>query len=365
MLKPRAPQTNELNDVISFLDTHTRKGQSWSVRDEYPLVFSAQNLNNIRIIREEQNIVSHAVVKPVLMKTPYSVLNVCAIGSVITDPTKRQQGLSSQVINDCIEQAQALKGDILVLWTDMFDFYKNFGFEMAGTEISLIINSSFQPKSSRTDLKLVESAKVDPSAILRLFNLHSITSHRTVEDIKKCLQIPNSRVYTAWSKTGQMEAYAIEGKGVDLQGYVHEWGGNTSALIELFKHIQTTQNREIVVITPPQCKNLIRQCTDAGAGQYEGILAMIKILDKASLAKKAQRTARRMGITDFAIEMHNDILYFGTSEEVYKTDSEADMVHLFFGPNKASEMYSFTDSTKEKLEKLLPLPCWIWGWDSI
>lgn len=365
MLKPRAPQTNELPDVISFLDTHMRKGHSWSVRDEYPLAFSAQNLNNIRIIREEQSILSHAVVKPVLMKTPYAVLNVCTIGSVLTDPSKRQQGLSSQVINDCVDQALALKGDVLVLWTDMFDFYKNFGFEMAGTEISLIINSAFQPLKPRNDLKIINSPKVDAAAMLRLFNLHSITSHRSTEDIKKCLQIPNSRVYTAWNKNGQMEAYAVEGKGVDLQGYVHEWGGNTSAILELFKHIQTTQNREIVVITPPQCKNLIRQCVESGASQFEGILAMIKILDKSSLAKKAQRVARRMGLTDFAIEVHNDTLYFGTSEGVYKTDSEADMVHLFFGPTKASEMHNFSEETKDKLQKLLPLPCWVWGWDSI
>lgn len=365
MLKPRAPQNNELTDVISFLDSHMRKEQAWSVRDEYPLAFSAQNLNNIRIIRDEQNIVSHAVVKPVLMKTPYAILNVCTIGSVLTDPTKRQQGLSSQVINDCIDQALALKGDILVLWTDMFDFYKNFGFEMAGTEISLIINKSFVPQRRRPDLKIVNSSKVDATALLRLFNLHSITSHRTPEDIKKFLQIPNARVYTAWNKNGQMEAYAIEGKGVDLQGYVHEWGGNTSALLEVFSHIQTTQSREIVVITPPQCKNLIRQCIESGAQQYEGILAMIKILDKSSLAKKAQRMARRMGITDFAIEVHNDTLYFGTSEGVYKTDSEADMVHLFFGPTKPSEMHPFEDEAKEKLNKLLPLPCWVWGWDSI
>ena len=365
MLKPRAPLNTELPDVITFLDSHMRKDQAWSVRDEYPLAFNAQNLNNIRIIKDDETIVSHAVVKPVLVKTPYAILNVCTIGSVLTDPTKRQQGLSSKVIEDCIEQAMALKGDILVLWTDMFDFYKNFGFEMAGTEISLIINAGFTPTKRRSDLKIVNSPKVDAAALLRLYNLHSVTSHRTPEDIKKCLQIPNARVYTAWNKNGQMEAYAIEGKGVDLQGYIHEWGGNTSALMELFKHIQTTQNREIVVITPPQCKNLIRQCTDGGAQQFEGILAMIKILDKSSLAKKAQRMARRMGMKDFAIEVHNDILYFGTSEEVYKTDSEADMVQLFFGPSKASSMHAFTDSTKEKLDKLLPLPCWVWGWDSI
>lgn len=365
MIKPRAPQNHELSDVIAFVDSHMRKEQAWSVRDEYPLAFSAQNLNNIRIIKNETQILSHAVVKPLLMKTPYAILNVCTIGSVLTDPLERQQGLSSQVINDCVEQALALKGDILVLWTDMFDFYKNFGFEMAGSEISLIINTQFKPLKTRTDLKIIESPKVDPLAILRLFNLHSITSHRSPEDIKKFLQIPNSRVYTAWNKNNQLEAYAIEGKGADLQGYIHEWGGNTSALLQLFQQIQTQQKREIVVISPPQCKNLIRQCIESGAQQFEGILAMIKILDKSSLAKKAQRMARQMGIKDFAIEVHNNTLYFGTSETVYKTDSDADMVQLFFGPTKPADMHQFEKATQDKLDKLLPLPCWVWGWDSI
>lgn len=365
MIKPRAPQNHELSDVISFVDTHMRKEQAWSVREEYPLAFAPQNISNIRIIKNESQILSHAVVKPLLMKTPYALLNVCTIGSVLTDPSERHQGLSSQVINDCIEQALALKGDILVLWTDMFDFYKNFGFEMAGTEISMVINQNFKPTKERTDLKIIEGAKVDPLAILRLFNLHSVTSHRTPEDIKKFLQIPNARVYTAWNKNNQIEAYAVEGKGADLQGYIHEWGGNTSALLQLFQHIQKQQNREIVVITPPQCKNLIRQCMEAGAAPFEGILAMIKILDKSSLAKKVQRMARQMGIKDFAIEVHNDILYFGTSENVYKTDSEADMVQLFFGPTRPNDMHQFEKPMQEKLDKLLPLPCWVWGWDSI
>jgi N-acetylglutamate synthase-like GNAT family acetyltransferase len=365
MLKPRAPQNNELPEVISFLDTNMRKDQTWSVREEYPLAFDPQNSHNIRILRDEDGIVSHAVLKPTIMKTPYAVFNVCMIGSVITDPRLRNQGLSTQVVEDCIDQAIAMKSDVVVLWTDLFDFYKKFGFELAGTEVSLIINKTFKPEKRRNDIKIMESPKVDPQALLRLYNLHSITSQRTVNDIKKYLQIPNSRVFTAWNKKGQMEAYAIEGKGVDLQGYIHEWGGNTSALVEIFCHVQSHQNREIVVITPPQCKNLIRQCTDAGASSFEGILAMVKILDKAGLARKAQRIARRMGLTDFAIEMHNDTLYFGTSEGVYKTDSEADMVHLFFGPQKPSEMYPFSEATNAKLNKLLPLPCWVWGWDSI
>lgn len=365
MLKPRAPEVSEMSQVHAFLDKNMREQQGWSVMQEYPLAFDPKNSPNIRIITENNEIVSHAVIKPTLVKTPYAVFNIGMIGSVMTDPRYRQQGLSASLIEGCIEQAKLLKCDFLMLWTDLFDFYRKFGFELAGTEVSLIINNQFKPVAPRTDLKIICGQQIDPQAILRLYNLHSVTSVRTAEDIKKYLHIPNSRVYTAWNQKNQIEAYAIEGKGIDLQGYVHEWGGNTSALLELFQYIHRQQNKEIIVITPPQCKNVIRKTLESGASSYEGILGMIKIVDKASLAKKVQKTARRMGVQDFAIEMHGETLYFGTSEGVYKTDSDADMVQLIFGPQKPSEMYPFSQATSEKLNKVLPLACWVWGWDSI
>jgi N-acetylglutamate synthase-like GNAT family acetyltransferase len=365
MQQPRAPQAQELKEVFKFLDQN-RNINDWSVADEYPLAFESKNAHNIRIITDdEKNIISHAVVKPTIIKTPYAIFQAAVIGSVMTDPRYRQQGLSSQLIENCIEQAHVLKCDFAILWTDLFDFYKTFNFELAGTELSLIINENVKPLERRQDLKILNTTQVDPQALLRLYNLHTVTSHRTSDDIKKYLHIPNSRVYTAWNKNNQLEAYAIEGKGVDLQGYIHEWGGNTSALIELFLYAQKQQNKELIVITPLHCKNLIRRCHEAGAKSYEGILAMIKLIDKASLVRKVQKTARRMGLNDFAIEMHGETLYFGTSEGVYKTDSEADIIHLLFGPQKPSEMHNFTPQTLEKLNRLLPLPLWFWGWDSI
>jgi predicted N-acetyltransferase YhbS len=370
MLLPRAPESQELQEVYTFLNKHLRQEQQWSVVQEYPLAFDPKNQHNIRIITDETGIVSHAVLKPTILKTPYAIFNAGMIGSVMTDPRFRNQGLSANLIENCLDQARVLRCDFAILWTDLFEFYRKFGFELAGCEISLILNDNFKPSHRRSDLKIIEGKQIDPNAIMRLFHLHSTHSLRTAEDIKKFLNIPNSRIYTAWNANNQMEAYAIEGKGVDLQGYVHEWGGNTSALIELFQHIREEQKKEIIVMVPSQSKNLLRQCTEAGAQRFEGILGMIKIIDKKNLARKTQKIARRMGIQDFAIEVHTDengieVLYFGTSEGMYKTDSEADMVQLFFGPQKPSEIYPFSEVAAEKLNRVLPLPIWVWGWDSI
>lgn len=364
MLKVHPAKISELQDIYKFLDSNTRHLRSWSVLEEYPSAFHPNNHSNIRIVRENNEIISHAVLKTTLIKTPYCIFNVGMIGSVFTQQNHRHKGISSEVINDCIERAKELKCDFVMLWTDLFDFYKKFGFELAGSELSLILSPKFQP-AMEPDCKIIEGRQVDPHALHRVYQKHSVTSTRSVQDVKQFLNIPNSRVYTAWDKNNQMVAYAVEGKGTDLQGYIHEWGGSTNALLQLFQHIQKAQQKEVIVISPLHCKNLIRRCEESGAQSFQGILGMVKVLDPKTMTKKAQQTARRMGIKDFAIEWHNETLYFGTSEEMFKTDSLSDITQLLFGPKKPSEIHSFQPDIAEKLDRLLPLPLWIWGWDSI
>lgn len=365
MQKPVAPELSELKDVYQFLDQRLRHGYSWSIQQEYPLAFDARNLNNMRIIKNGSEVISHAVLKTNLLKTPHAIFHVGMIGSVTSSPDQQSQQLNSETVRSCLAQAEDMNCDFVILWTDAFDFYRQFGFELAGKEMSLIINQSFQPPALQQPLKIIKGTQIDPQALLRLYNLHTVNTVRQIEDIKKCLQIPNSRVYTAWNTQNQIEAYAIEGKGIDLQGYIHEWGGKTSSLLHLFQHIQQEQQREIIVIAPQHSKNLILQCEKSGAQKYEGILGMFKILNKANLAKKVQRMARQMGMKDFAIQYVDETLYFGTHEGIYKTVSESDMIHLFFGPQKPSEIHDFSPNTAALLDKLLPLPCWIWGWDTI
>jgi hypothetical protein len=65
------------------------------------------------------------------------------------------------------------------------------------------------------------------------------------------------------------------------------------------------------------------------------------------------------------LEKRDNKFFFGVGENTFQTDSEADIVRLIFGPQKASQIYKFDQQTAEILEKVLPLDLWIWGWDSI
>lgn len=360
---PRAPLQEEFNEVLNFLTSNLRQTQSWTLAEEYPLALNPSNLGNVRLIKENGKILSGAVVKTSLVKSPAALLKVAGIGSVVTDPAFRNQGHSRAVLDSTLEVAKGTACDIAILWTNLHDFYRKLGFELAGTEVSLRIDKPYVTEGQ--GLRFSESNRVAPEAIVRLYAQHTCGSIRSVEDVRKSLNIPNMRVYTAWDQNQQLQAYAIEGKGADLNGHIHEWGGSVSKLLSLFNFIVTEQKRPVTVITPAHSKNLIRQLKGHGAAAHEGVLGMIKIVNPDLLFAKIRRHARNLAVDDFTIEKRDGQTHFGFGDNIYKTDSESDVVRLIFGPSKAGELHSFDEATSKALETIFPIPFWIWGWDSV
>lgn len=359
---PRPPHESEFPSVVKFLDSQLRPNENWSITSEYPIAFSEANLNNIRIITERDQVLSHAVFRPMIIKTPSAIFKVAGIGSVVTSTGRRNEGLSSKTIQSCLEAAQAHGCDFAILWTNIYDFYRRFGFELAGTELSILLDRELPIHDP--NLKIIEGNKVSADAIHRLYNQHTVTSLRSVEETRKYLQIPNSRVYTAWGSDGQLRAYAIEGKGADLNGYIHEWGGGLSALMPLFAHIRKTQGRPITIIAPEHSQNLIRNFESHRVGINRGYLGMIKILSAENFFAKIQRHARYLGVADFSIEKREKQFIITAKGQTFLTESEHDVVRLIFGPQKASEIHDF-GTANATIETLLPINMWIWGWDSI
>lgn len=361
---PRPLHEHELGGLIKFLSDHLRPQQGWSIADEYPLAIQNENLNNVRVITDNGNFLSAAVMRPLVIKSPAGLFKAAAIGSVVTNPANRNQGLSRQVMDDCLKEAAAHGCDFAILWTNLFDFYRKFGFELAGTEISLDIPSNIKIPEA-PELRYLQSNRIEADALLRLYNQHTTGTIRTADDIRKFLQIPNSHVYTAWDNDNRLQAYAIEGKGADLEGYIHEWGGGVSKLLPLLKFAVQQRRRPLTLIAPSHSNNLIRQLTALGAKEHSGILGMIKILNPPNFLLKIKKFVRAMGVDDIVLEPREGNYYLGYRQEIFRTDIEADLVRLIFGPLKASDLKAFDAATAAAFEKVFPINMWIWGWDSV
>ncbi len=360
---PRSPSEAELPQVLDFLDKRLRTDTAWSIAAEYPTALTSHNIHNMRIIADDERVLSHAVFKPLVIKSPHVIFKVGAIGSVVTDDGHRGQGLSTQIINDCLKTANEQSCDVAILWTDLFDFYRRMGFALAGSEISFVIEDKFDV--TPTNLRFSTDSKVSPDAIYRLYASHTVNSVRTIEETRKFLAIPQTKVYTAWEANGQLAAYAVEGKGVDLGGYIHEWGGSVSKLMALLSFIRSEKNQPFTIICPRHAQNLVTQLEAKPTTKNSGYLGMIKLIHFDQLAAKIKRAFRAEGVADIILEKHDAHYLFGVGAELLTLKEEADVVNLLFGPIDYRSLDFFKEETVQKLEKVLPLPLWIWGWDSI
>ncbi len=360
-----APSQEEYKDLVKFLDQNLRPQNKWSITSEYPTALNQENIHNLRIITEGNQVLSHAALKPHIIKTPVAIFKAGAIGSVVTHDKYRNQGLSRTVLNDCIDLARKQDCDFAILWTNLHEFYQKIGFALAGYEINLAIDSNFEVTRD-TQYKILKTPNVDPMALHKLMSQHTVSTFRNPDEVRKYLNIPNSNVYTLWEANGALGAYCVEGKGADLGGYIHEWGGGVSKMMQLLKFIQEDQKREIKIIAPNHSQNLIEQCVEKGAIRTEGFLGMIKLINEDAFFKKIHRHARMdLGITNLVLEKQGDEYWFGTTSQYLNTKDPIDIIPLMFGPTKISDVKGFEPATVQVLEKIFPMPFWLGGWDSI
>jgi hypothetical protein len=358
---PRSPTLVEYPKVLEFLKENLRRDQTWSLDKEYPTALSPSNLHNMQIItNDSKEVLSHAVLRPTIIKTPLAAFQLAAIGSVITSEKARHQGFSKNIIQKCEELALKQGCEIAILWSSLHDFYRKLNFELAGTEVSFLLSQPLHTPD--TSLKYFSGTQISPEAVLRLFQQHTITSHRTVEDVKKFLAIPKTNVYTAWDSAHQLVAYAAEGKGADLANYIHEWGGSTQALTSLFSHICSVTKKEITVICPKTAQNLIKTISSHGVKPFTGFLGMVKILDYDEVFSKIKKHARNLGLIDFVLEKRNHF-YIGFAKDLLEVEDEKALARILFGP--IPQLPFEKPESMQRLEKILPIPFWVWGWDSI
>jgi GNAT superfamily N-acetyltransferase len=367
---PRPPVESEYPQVLDFLDDRLRPNTKWSIASEYPTALGLQNLNNIRIITDAERVLSHAVLKPLIVKTPNVIFKIGAIGSVVTDESHRNQGLSRMILENCLEEARRQDCDIALLWTNLYDFYRKLNFELGGSEVACTFNEEFSGEivGASSGLKFIKGHQISAEALYRLYSQHTVGSIRSVEDIRKFLAIPQTQLTTAWDNQGQLVAYAVEGKGIDLTGYVHEWGGRVAPLLALFSYLRKERQSPFTVILPQHSENLLRALEKLPVSINHGYLGMIKIVNFEGLAGKIRRAARNLGVADLILERQkrNDgttETLFGLGKDIVAISDDKALIQVLFGPFPMID--SFEEQTKKTLAKLFPLPLWIWGWDSV
>jgi predicted N-acetyltransferase YhbS len=256
----RPPRTeSEKESILELLQTTMREPPHlYPIAQEYPVVLGPNMMQYSLCAFHNHQPVAHLSLWPRTLTDEHGrkQMNVALVGNVATHQTWRRQGLSRSILMQAEETAKHEGIQLLILWSDLQEYYQNLGFTSMSCELRVSVPRS--RTSSR--LKVVrEPWNLDAAKLEGLMKLRPLTPYtlgRSAKEFQLLLRIPDLVMLVGPSLT-QPDRYYLIGKGADMAGVVHEWG--TSDLTAVSEDIGSIADAldvsELLFLAPPTCRN--------------------------------------------------------------------------------------------------------------
>ncbi|RLA65247.1 MAG: hypothetical protein DRQ88_02895 [Epsilonproteobacteria bacterium] len=201
------------------------QSESFSV-DFYPIM-NPQNFNNNHILfnHETNEVMAHIGINFREIINGDHKLSVALIGGVAVKEAYRGQGLLNKLLNNLLKKYEQ-KVALFILWSDLIELYKKFGFYPAGCFLDSKSEGLVPTKFIKTKFNALDSHDLD-----RVKGIYSdvlchkyFTFKRSNDDWEKIKKINSTDLYLSRDEKGEIENYFCMNKGGDLKGVVHEIG---------------------------------------------------------------------------------------------------------------------------------------------
>jgi len=246
---------------------------------EYPLVFDENGPGRIHVLAEGGRVLSACAVLERELVHPGGRTRVGFIGSVSTHPDARGRGLATQLL-DCVEEELRASGcEHSMLWADDPGFYARRGYALDGDETDFLVDRI------PSDLIMEELSVRPPEAgdeekIHEFYTWHGARVERSPEETTRLLSCPRMRVLLAVCGE-EILAYLCCGRGGDLAGVAHEWGGAPEGVLACLGEL--LQRSEPIFVMAPGDPGPMGDLLDScGALGVQGRLGMSKPLGSQS-----------------------------------------------------------------------------------
>ena len=284
------PSSHDREEVIAFLDRILRPGGALSVSEDLPLLLGPDARSEQRVIRLDGRIAAHAAMLPTECKLGEQKLALGVIGAVATDPAHRGKGLASALVRSLVAHAAKERIPLVLLWSEAPGFYERLGFVEGGRETIHVFDR--EPPLPRDDFRVRRARKDDLTAMRFLHAREPSGLRRGPREWEILFAMPATRFHVL-ERQGRIAAYGVVGKGADLQGCIHEWGGEESLVTALVAGIMRNEDlKEIFVMTPPWKRAAADLLSGAGSEEHTGALAMLRINDAPALCSLARGAHR-------------------------------------------------------------------------
>lgn len=376
--EPRACRPEEL-PALGRLATRIFRAGGGDMVADYPLVFDPGNVDNLRVIDRDGEIVSHVGVSirdAVLLGVP---LRTASIGAVCTDPSCRGEGLASRLMADARRHALSRGADLMLI-SGGRGLYHRLGYVTVG-RFPRYRAVGAVPSSQVT---VAEHAPGDLVAVRELYAREPIRFRRPPEDWEKLLAARTlmnrpARLWVARS-AGEVTAYlAVQDPPRGGDGAVTgaaramEYAGDRWSIAEACGAIlEATGAPALELIGPDGDAGLRAMASsrgwEASVATFAGTLS---VLDPAGFFTRLrpwieERIGRESGSALVATEEGEGVrLQMG--EETLLLESAGRVTALLFGgeTEEARDLPLLEGRLGETLRALFPMPLLWYGYNYV
>ncbi len=356
---PRGLKKSELKSAESLVNSIFRSNEKDSMIDDFPLLYSSSNLDNIRVYVNKGEVVS-------LVGSVIRDINVfgnrfraAEIGSVCTAPEYRGKGLASSLMVDA-ERISISKGASVMFISGDLGLYRRFGAVGAGTYFMYTLRPELLEEFNPIDVRIAKRS--DIPFLSRMHNSKSVRFERTVEQFELIFNavtsgqvIPGSPVKILVSECGYLVLTH------DEKGIVNcvEHAGDTLCIIEMLKAIfEERRYNSAILHTTGDEYGLNRLLSRISQFRIRNLLGTIKVIEPAKLGESlasyfSQRTSARIRFSsDYTLEVGRYVF----------RPSAKDFTRIVFGSTEKLEEYN---GLKELVRNVLPIPLPDYGLDYV
>lgn len=373
-------KAENLNGVVSFVSKAFGYEPGKVVAEDFPLIFNKENIGHLFVKKNDTGaLLSHAGTFLTRLRVEGIEVSVGAIGGVATDKSVQGQGHATDLVKRCCDDLAQQGAALAFLWTGSHDFYRNLGFELVGRQWTLHL-----PYSQRSHLvgdlewqscpyNIEANREKVISDGLALLHKYPLGVVRSAKQHRELISIAGAKVFSASdTSTGELLAYLVVNKGLDLANHIHEWAGAGDALRFLTRKALEDSGVDLHLLTPQFTPNEVSWIYDIekrGFKTEAGQMAMVKLLNFSSIqdlvAKRLEAMRLAPGTIEIKKQQSSYLLQWGSARANELTLSESDLLIVLFGPGLPSQQLNQDIPEIHLLDAVFPLRLWWWGLDSV
>jgi GNAT superfamily N-acetyltransferase len=235
--------------VLDLIDSQLRPpGARTRAVEDFPLALGRENMAGLYIAMADGDVAACAARWLWRLRTSLGDLSVVGVGSVVTAPAWRGQGLSRQLQATLLQDCRTCGTHFAVLWTDQPDIYRSRGFAPAGVEYHVDLRPWRPPPYQHSAGSIRRYRQRDLLPIHELYCRHPWRVLRSLKESDALYGMPGTQGRVRLDGAGRITAYAFCGKGADFPGYVAEWGGRLQDVTALLADIRRRGDARHVLI---------------------------------------------------------------------------------------------------------------------